>query len=257
MPRLFQATARPVTEEDLAPLELFAGLDGETLRRLAADFVETEIPAGKAVFEEGERADSFFVVSGGALAAYRDAPGSPVQLLARLYRHDFFGELGLVGGRGLYGASVRAIENSRVLRIDRDTFMERFESYPAIQLKLQMVAARRYSHGVGSALDLGRRREVRVRCRRSVAVELDDGSRRSMPLHNLSLGGLCFDAAPAGWRAGVEVRFSLVLREGILPLVGQVRWRRGSSVGIAFEERSANQDMLLQMAIRLMLESSL
>lgn len=256
MARLFKATCRAVTVADLAPLDLFEGLDEAELESLAGRCVEMEIPSQQIVFEEGERADAFFVVSSGALAAYRDAPGQPVQLLARLHRHDFFGELGLVGGRGLYGASVRAVETSLVLRVERRPFLELLEAHPPLQLKLQTVAARRYSQSMSSVLDLGRRREVRIHFRRPVLVELEDGRRDSLSLRNLSLGGLCFDDAPASWRPGTTARFALILREGFLPLSGTVRWRRGDAVGIGFESRSADQDMLLQMAIRLMLESS-
>lgn len=256
MPRLFQATGHPVSADDLDALDLFEGLSGDELSELARGFIEIEIPARQVVFEEAERAEAFFIVSGGTLAAYRDLPGQPEQLLARLERNDFFGELGLVGGRGLYDASVRSLEPSRVLRIDRRPIEELMETHPAVRLKLQTAAARRYSRGMGSMLDLGRRREIRIHCRRPVVVELEDGRRESLLLRNLSLGGLCFEGAPTTWRNGTETRFSLALREGFLPLVGRVCWRHGDAVGIALESRSASQDMLLQMAIRLMLESS-
>ena len=255
MSRLFQTTSRRVTPQELAELELFEGIPEEALEDLAEHFFETEIPSQKVVFGEGEAAESFFLVTAGALAAYRDAPGQPIQLLARLYRHDFFGELGLVGGQGKYGASVRAMEPSRVLRVDRERFSQLIENHTSIQLKLQMVAARRYSQGMSTVLDLGRRREVRIRCSRPMAVELDDGSRHSIVLENLSLGGLCLDGAPSFWQPDTEHRFSLVLREGMLPLRGVVKWRQKGRVGVAFNSQTANHDTLLQMAIRLMLES--
>ena len=100
------------------------------------------------------------------------------------------------------------------------------------------------------------RRETRIRCRRRVVVELDDGSRRSIMVENLSLGGICLDQAPVGWRPEVEVHFSLVIREGVLPLDGVICWRRKDSVGISFKPRSVHHDKLLQMAVRLLLDSA-
>ena len=255
MVRLFEASRR-VSGEELVALELFAGIDPAALDTLAESFIEAEIPAQKIVLQEGDRADAFFIVSKGALAVYRDAPGQPVQLIARLHEGDFFGELGLVGDEGRYGSSVRASEASRVLRIGREDFLPFIERHPELQLKLQMVAARRHSQTVGSALELGRRREVRIRCSREVLVELEDGSRRSMMLENLSLGGACIGQAPQWWTEGRVVGFGLVLREGLLWLDGVVRWRRNEVVGIRFEPRAPSHDMLLQMAIRLLLETS-
>lgn len=255
MVRLFEASGRRVAADDLKQIDLFHGIDPQDLAELAGSFLEAKVAPQQVVLEENERADAFYIVSEGALAVYRDAPGSPVQLLAQLHRDDFFGELGLVGEGGRYAASVRATEPSRVLKIRREDFLPFLKTHPEIQLKLQMVAARRHSNAVGSALEMGRRREVRIRCSREVIVELEDGLRRAMQLENLSLGGICLGQAPDGWREGIPVRFALVLREGLLALEGTVRWRRRDTAGIAFHPKSSSHDMLLQMAIRLLLES--
>ncbi len=255
MARLFEASSRRISIDDLQQIALFQGVDPESLEELAGLFLEAKVSAQQIVLEENERADAFFIVSEGALAVYRDAPGAPVQLLARLHRDDFFGELGLVGEGGRYAASVRATEPSRVLRIGREDFLPFLKTHPEIQLKLQMVAARRHSSAVGAALEMGRRREVRIRCSREVVVELDDGQRRTMVLENLSLGGVCLGGAHDGWAEGSQVRFALVLREGLLELEGIVRWRRKDVVGISFNSKSPSHDMLLQMAIRLLLET--
>ena len=255
MVRLFEASSRKVDADDLKQVDLFHGIDPEHLAELAECFLEAKVAAQQIVLEENERADAFYIVSEGALAVYRDAPGAPVQLLARLHRDDFFGELGLVGEGGRYAASVRATEPSRVLKIRREDFLPFLKAHPEIQLKLQMVAARRHSNAVGSALEMGRRREVRIRCSREVVVELEDGLRRTMQLENLSLGGICLGGAPEGWKEGNPVRFALVLREGVLALEGTVRWRRKDEAGISFLPKSSSHDMLLQMAIRLLLES--
>ena len=69
------------------------------------------------------------------------------------------------------------------------------------------------------------------------------------------MGGICLSGAPADWSAGDELSFGLEVREGLLPLHGQVRWRKDDTVGIGFEKRSPKHDMLLQMAIRLILDS--
>lgn len=248
-----EVSTRSPKPADLASIPLFQGVEEETLDALLEDTVELRVEPNQVLFAEGDPAEAFFVVHEGAVAVFRDAVGQPVQLLARLYRGDFFGELGLFT-QGRYMASVRATEPSRILRIDREVFLPFVDAHPAIQLQLQMAAARRHSQSMASTLELGRRREVRIRCDQDVQVELDDGSRRSMGLENLSLGGACLLRVPEPWRVGETVRFALAIGEGRLELVGEVAWRRGDSVGLAFVERSPNHDMLVQMAIRLILE---
>ncbi|MEM9595951.1 MAG: cyclic nucleotide-binding domain-containing protein [Acidobacteriota bacterium] len=251
-----EATGNGVSPEDLSKIALFEHLEPEALSLLAADFTAVEVEDHQVVFEEGGSSEAFFVVRSGALAVYRDAVGQPVRLLTRLHPGDFFGELGLLGN-GRHGASVRASEPTVLLRLGKGGFTRFLERHPEIQLRLQLAAASRHSQNVATALELGRRREVRIRCRQDVPLEIDGGERRTVTLENLSLGGLCMTGAPESWKAGDEVGFGLGLREGVLSLKGRVCWKRDASVGIAFVDKSANHDMIIQMAIRLMLESSL
>jgi CRP-like cAMP-binding protein len=249
-----ELTERTLMGEDLASLPLFRSLDGDALARLAEAFVELRVDPNEMIFEEGDPAEFFFVIDQGTLAVFRDAVGEPVHLLTRLGRHDFFGELGLFGS-GHYRASVRATEDVRLWRIERAPFLAFVEKHPAVQLQLQTTAALRQGHQVASTLELGRRREVRIRCKQEVTLELEDGQRLRLGLENLSLGGICLADAPEAWKEGMELSFGLQVREGLLPLHGLVRWRSGDTVGIGFEKRSPKHDPLLQMAIRLIMES--
>ena len=254
MARPLEVIERPVTGADLGRLDLFRGVAAEALDDLARHTVEVGVAPNQPVLEEGAPAEAFFVVLDGALAVFRDAVGQPVQLLARLYPGDFFGELGLFSDRRSV-ASVRATETSRLLRIEGDPFLAFVDERPEIQLQLQMVAARRHSHNMASTLELGRRREVRLRCDRPVLVELADGRRLDMRLENLSLGGACLSGSPESWLPGSKVAFDLVLREGRLDLRAQISWRDKGRVGLSFVERSPRHDMLIQMILRLILEA--
>lgn len=256
MPGPIERSELPVEASSLAELPLFGEVPAPALRQLAAHFVELRVSPNQLVMRQGEQATAFFIVRSGALAVYRDAVGQPVQLLGRLHEGDHFGEIALFG-TGEATASVRASEESRVWQVDGAAFVNFVERFPHLQLNLQMSAARRHSENLASVLETGRRREVRIRCRQPVPIELGDGGRQEMVLENLSLGGVCLAGAPEGWAVGETVDFGLTLREGSLALSGSVRWRLGDSVGICFEKRSPNHDMLVQMAIRLILERAL
>ncbi|MEM1181624.1 MAG: cyclic nucleotide-binding domain-containing protein [Acidobacteriota bacterium] len=251
-----EISENPVPPSALSRLDLFSDVPASALEELARGAVELRVKTNQVVIHEGDDVGAFFVVLEGALAVYRDAVGQPVQLLARLHAGSHFGEIALFGS-GRATASVRASERSRVVRIAKASFFAFLEDFPHLQLNLQMSAARRHSEDLASVLETGRRREVRIRCNRPVPVETADGARREMGLENLSLGGVCLSRAPESWRPGEAISFGLVLREGALALSGSVRWRRGDTVGIAFDKRSPRHDMLVQMAIRLILESIL
>jgi CRP-like cAMP-binding protein len=249
---------REVEWRELGLLPLFEGLDPPTLKHLSEGFTECRVEAGEYIFRDGEDADAFFIILRGAMAVFRDVVGQPVQLLARLGAQEFFGELGLFG-TGRHTASVRASEESVVLRIGREEFLVLLEDHPRLMEKLQLAAAQRHSANVASTLELGRRREVRIRTDQEVEIELESRSGAvaetlSVRVENLSLGGICLSGAPEPWREGAKVRFYLLLRDNRLPLGGRVVWRRGDSLGVVFTDHDPNHDTLVQLAIRLLVE---
>ena len=246
----------PITSERsvLDEIELFQGLDSEKKAELASHFEVLDLPSGQSVIQESQTAHAFFVIVSGSLAVYRDAVGQPVNLLARLGPGDFFGELGIFGP-GIYSASVRATEECRLLKIEKETFLDLLRDQTEILRQLQQAAARRHADNVARTLEMGRRREVRIRCGNRVRMTWP-GEERQVVVDNLSVGGACLRDAPKSWRVGDERTFELAIREVLLPLTAKVVWRQGDTAGLHFIRRSENHDMILQMAIRLLLESA-
>ena len=240
-------------QDALGRVSLFQDLDPRELARLGPRFEQLEVARHELIVHDGEAMTGFYVIREGSVVVFRQTVGRPVQLLARLRRGDFFGELGIFG-EGRHMASVRASERSRVLRIARQDLLDVFGDHPEIEHKLQLAAARRHLANVTTALEIGRRSEVRIHLGQPVRLEIADGSARPAVLENLSLNGLCLTGAPADWRPGRVVSFGLGLREGLLRLEGRVAWRRQETVGLAFEKLVANHDTIIQMAIRVALE---
>ncbi len=249
-------TRHPLTSErsELDAFELFQGLDPEKKAELIRHFEVLDLPSGQTVIQESQTAQAFFAIVSGSLAVYRDAVGQPVNLLARLGPGDFFGELGIFGS-GIYSASVRTTEACRLLKIEKETFLDLLRDQAEILQQLQQAAARRHADNVAKTLEMGRRREVRIRCgnrARLISPEED----RQVVVDNLSVGGACLREAPESWQVGEERAFEIAIREVLLPLTAEVVWRQGDTVGLHFIRRSENHDMILQMAIRLLLESA-
>ncbi len=232
---------------------LFRDLDELQLTLLSRRFVELDVPRDEVVVHDSEKTTGFYVVREGSVAVFRQTVGQPVQLLARLRRGEFFGELGIFGA-GRHMASVRASERSRILRINRRDLLEFFGNHPEIEHKLQLAAARRHLANVTSLLELGRRHEVRIHLEQPAQLEVGTGSVRTVVLENLSLGGICLTGVPQYWQEGREVSFGLGLREGLLQLKGRIAWRREQTVGLTFDKLVPNHDTIIQMAIRVALE---
>lgn len=263
MKGLSEASQREPSDRVLADLrrcDLFRDLTDHQLARIRGCFEPIEIPAGHLVFQEGDLAEDLYLVGTGTVMVFRDAVGVPVQTLAHLRRGDFFGEMGLLCDIER-SASVRATEPSRILKIHKQELFDVLDQHPDIKRRLQMTAAQRHSANMASTLELGRRREVRIRFRHRVTLELDDQETCSATLENLSLGGLCLRGAPESWEVARKVHFGLGLKVGMLPLAARVAWRRGDlsqgdTIGLSFQKMSSNHDKMIQMAIHLLLESS-
>lgn len=253
MAELFAVGPRKVRASELTSIRLFAGLPLQELTQLARELVPLEVADGQVVIHEGEPADAFYLVKSGSFAVFRDAVGQPVHLLTRLHAGDYFGELGFFA-EGRCAASVRASQDGELLRLGAAGLAALLERQPGLRERLQAESAARYSHLLASALELGRRREVRIKCSEEVWLETGDGRRLPALLENLSLGGACIAGAPPAWRQDAEVSFELGLRGGVLPLAGRISWREGDKVGLAFHPLDPRHDARIQMAIRVLLQ---
>ena len=244
-----------VSPDALRRVAIFRELDDGELDELSRLFVELHVPADYFVIEEGEHSAAFFVIREGGVQVVSDAVGGPMTLLAQLHPGGFFGELGLFG-TGKQIASVRTTKPSRLLKISKRDLLGFLARQPAIKRKLQATASYRYSTHVAAAMELGRRREVRIRFNHPVVLRLEDGTTRRATLQDLSIRGLGLDGAPPDWQQDATVRFALGLANGDLDLVGRVTWRHGDQIGMVFERRHPNHDMLIQLTIRMLLEST-
>lgn len=123
----------PVSQVDalefLRPILL--GLEEKDLEELAQAAVELFYPAGAVVIHEGDEGDAvYFIVDGSVEMVKRFADGSE-RFLHTSGQGEPFGEMALLqeGGRT---ATVRAVEPSTILRIDRDPFLNVLGRSPSL-----------------------------------------------------------------------------------------------------------------------------
>lgn len=238
-------------EPELQRVDIFRDLASEDLRRLSKLFVEVGYPANHVVFDQGERAEAFYVVKSGGVMIFRDVEGEPVEILARLGEGDHFGEFGIYD-EIRRSAAARTTEASRILEIKRQDLLQVFTHQPTLALRLQSAAARR--HATSTVPGLGRRREVRTRVNRQVVVMLPSGLSVLCRLVNLSRGGLCLKGVPSTWKVGREERFHLGIGSSLVELQARICWIRDETVGVSFVDRIPGHDMKIQWALRQLAE---
>lgn len=239
-------------KEKLRQIALFRDLENSDLEHLAEHFMPLAVSEGEIIFREGDPPTAFYIIVEGQIALFRDAVGKPVQLLTRLQAGDFFGEMGLFEDAHR-AASAQASLPCQLMRIGRDALLSFLEDQPILTLRLQMAAARRHSANVAAALELGQRKVLRIKIDQQVLLTPESGNKRLVVLENLSPVGLCMSRAPSEWQPEAMVRFRLTKGWDELALMGRIAWRRGDAVGIAFTQRTAEQDAKVQATLRKML----
>jgi CRP-like cAMP-binding protein len=89
---------------------------------------------GETIIQQGETGDCMYVVQSGQVEVVQKVNGGE-QRLAVLETGDFFGEMALFE-REVRSATVRALEDARVLKIDKKTLLRRIKEDPLLAVNL-------------------------------------------------------------------------------------------------------------------------
>lgn len=98
---------------------------------------------GEVIIQQGDPSENLFVVLEGRLEVLIELPEEhpPVQV-AILEKDDIFGELSVLD-EAPRCATVRALEESRVLTVDRKGFMQRIQEDPSLAWRIMAKQSRR------------------------------------------------------------------------------------------------------------------
>jgi CRP/FNR family cyclic AMP-dependent transcriptional regulator len=129
-------------QQILARVALFAGLDAPAIEALAGFAFQKTFQPGEAIVEEGHTGNGLYVVLSGRVAVVKSEGTGRAQVLATLGAGEPFGELALLG-EWRRTATVRALDETTCLGMDRWLFLAHLQRQPAIAIKmLQVVAGR-------------------------------------------------------------------------------------------------------------------
>lgn len=120
---------------------LFSTVSQEAAQSLIGNQPVSVHKKGETLFQQGQAADSFFVVLGGWVKLYRITPDGNEAVVGVLRRGETFAEAAMfLGGR--YPVSAEVVTDARLVRVDGQLLRKRIIEQP--ELALSMLASASY-----------------------------------------------------------------------------------------------------------------
>lgn len=132
----------PDAADLLKEVTLFQLLDEQERADLLSNMQSVDYTAGETLFEVGAPGDALYVVASGMVEMFFKNDTGERIVLETARRGDFFGDLSLLDG-GSRSASVTALEESTLLRLDRRNLEEFLRGHPQAAMDLLAAMGRR------------------------------------------------------------------------------------------------------------------
>ena len=127
----------------LEKVPLFKGLNRRQLEHLAKRFVEREYTAGRAIVEQNQGGEGFFIIVSGSADVIRERSDGSKTTVNHFEATDFFGELALLDD-GLRTASVITTEPTQCLVLTRWDFLGTLKEDCEMAIPILQELARRF-----------------------------------------------------------------------------------------------------------------
>jgi CRP-like cAMP-binding protein len=131
----------------LTNVPLFAGLDARAIEALAGFTFRKTFEAGELIVEEGRTGNGLFIIVSGSAEVIKGLQTAQPRTVARLGACEPIGEMALLG-EWPRSASVRALETTECLGIDRWIFLDHLDREPKLALRLLQILALRLAETV-------------------------------------------------------------------------------------------------------------
>jgi len=141
---------KPTAEEQadsivslLRQVDIFAPLTTGQIEALVSGLVPKFFGRGEVLVEQGDEGNSFYIIEQGRVEVLVVPEGARTEVsVAVLGPRDFFGEMSLLAG-DRRNATVRAIEDVRVVIIDKDAFSTIILEHPEVAAEMAALYYRR------------------------------------------------------------------------------------------------------------------
>ncbi len=107
--------------------EALPNLSKEELVTTTSKLHPLQFSAGDVIIQQGDVADSFYIISRGEVEVVHEEPDGSEEIIAQLHHGQYFGEIGILHGSKRI-ATVRAVNDVEVLQLDRNAFIGLMDS---------------------------------------------------------------------------------------------------------------------------------
>jgi len=125
----------------LQRIPLFAVLEPYELEQVLETTAAVTVSSGEFLFRRGDRGDALYIVETGLVEAVIDEGTPSERTLNSFFPGDFFGEMALLTQEPR-SASVRAVTDSRLIRLSHEEFARLLERKPSMALHLSKVLSK-------------------------------------------------------------------------------------------------------------------
>lgn len=205
----------------LGQTQLFGGLSDDMLLKVAERCVDRRYNKGNIIFRRGDLGDRLYVIAEGSIKVYLNSDEGDEMILRTLETPEVLGELALADG-GPRSASAEASEESVLVSLDRDTWLELQEQHAELRqamLEALVGVVRRLTDHTADLvfLDLqGRVAKVLVQLVDERGTETDEGVELDLTLTQSDLASMV-----GGSRQSVNQSLSAFQRRGYVELRGR------------------------------------
>ncbi len=161
---------KPTADDISATLRrvaIFSGLSETELRSLVSRIQVKSYGGGEEIFAEGDPCKGLFIVHTGAVRIFKSSPEGREQVLAVEPAGGSIAELPVFDG-GAYPACATAVEESKLLFVDKNDFYALCRQHPEVSLKVLRVVGGRLRRLVSIIEELSfttvRHRVAKVLC---------------------------------------------------------------------------------------------
>lgn len=140
-------------------VERYFGIVGADADVLIGDMTASNVAGGEWLFRQGQAADSLYFLVRGRMQVWVEPDAGQEdhepRLLGEIAPGECVGEIGLLTG-GVRTAGIRAIRDSQLLKLDRNTFEQFSVAHPNLVMQLAGSVARRLTERTKLAPDASR-----------------------------------------------------------------------------------------------------
>ncbi len=134
---------RPVSEDELRQLALFAGFESKPLAKVVQHTAVIELPRGRALFRAGEPATHFYYLRYGQIKLTRNSFDGDEKVISVVRPGQTFAEAALFMGAPGYPVSSEAIDESVVLAFPGDLIKQLLSASPEACFRVMAVMSAR------------------------------------------------------------------------------------------------------------------